>query len=385
MSVLLEHISNNWHWRVVAAIGVAILMVFAVMMPEQSYKESPLENLSLQDASANTSPRENIGSSRLAHPWLGENHVVAEELTRVAEDYQGGPLPRDVFGAIQGLQYEAKQGNASAQFLMGDAYLQGFGLPKDNRQAPLWYGKAEEAGKSGTGSVIVPVNDLSQALASYRELAESGNPNAELYVGLAYDLGKELPHNSSEAAHWYRKAADRGSASAAVNLGVLYHNGDGWPRDDVGAVAWFERAASRGSAIAEYCLGRMYLQGDGVSRNEATAVTWLNKAAQKGNASAQIVLSSLYATGRGVGGNTAVAYMWINLASATEPQARRARDHIESAMLSKDLEEGQRLSHTWIARHMRTPRLSQASDLGLEDGTPLASRSLTAVSTSEHP
>lgn len=383
MKALLENLVNSWSWRAGAVACIGILIAFAVMMPEPGYKENALTRAWVKDASANITTDQNIEQSHLAHPWLGEDHAVAEELVRVARDYREGPFPRDISGAIQGLQYEARRGNASARFLMGDAYLQGFGLPKDTRQTALEY--VEAVGKPGTVFASTPVNDLSQALETYRKLAESGNSNAELYMGLAYDMGQKLPHNSLEAARWYREAAGRGNASAATNLGVLYHNGDGWPKDDVGAVAWFERAASSGSAIAEYCLGRMYLRGDGVPKSEAAAAAWLNKAAQRGNAHAQILLSSLYATGRGVSGNTALAYMWINLASATEPQAQKARDQIESAMPAKELDEGQRLSHAWIAQHMRTPRLSQAADLGLEDGTPLASRSLTAVSTSEHP
>jgi TPR repeat protein len=353
------------------------------MMPEPSYEDNALTRAWVREASANITTGQDIEPSHLTHPWLEENNAVAEALVRVAGDYREGPFPRDISGAIQGLQHEARRGNASARFLMGDAYLKGFGLPKGTRQTALEY--VEAVGKPGTGFATAPVNDLSQALESYRKLAESGNSNAALYVGLAYDMGQKLPHNPVEAAHWYREAAGRGNASAATNLGVLYHNGDGWPKDDIGAVAWFERAASSGSAVAEYCLGRMYLQGDGVPKDEATAAAWLNKAAQRGNAHAQILLSSLYATGRGVSGNTALAYMWINLASTTEPQAKKARDQIESAMPAKELEEGQRLSHAWIAQHMRTPRPSQAVDLGLEDGTPLASRSLTAVPASEHP
>ena len=365
MTLIIEKLSRYWQLRfLVVGAGIA-LIVYAVLLPDPSNKSrdisiqsvaaAPLTAASASGgaaASAATvvggSPA-TVAGATAGLPWLGENQAAANQLRLSAGLDDDANLPADASESTRTLRAAADKGDAVAEFLLGHAYQLGLGVPKDMSETTRWYGIAAQS-RSGDAA------NFPQAFEAYRKLAEQGDESAELYLGLAYDLGQDVPRNVAEAARWYRKAAAQGSGSAANNLGVIYFNGDGVPKDDAEAAAWFRTGANRGSGSAQNNLGRLYFAGDGVDRNVGEAAAWLERAAAQGNAPAQKLLSLLYATGQGVAGSTPMAYMWINLASARDEQARDSRVQIEKAMASNEIAEGQRLTHAWLTEHGRVAR-----------------------------
>jgi TPR repeat protein len=83
-------------------------------------------------------------------------------------------------------------------------------------------------------------------LGWYRKAAEQGNAIAQYNLGDMYRVGEGVPPDSTAAAGWYRKAAEQGYALAQNNLGVMYDNGEGVGQDDVSAYMWFNLAAANG-------------------------------------------------------------------------------------------------------------------------------------------
>jgi len=79
-----------------------------------------------------------------------------------------------------------------------------------------------------------------------------------------------------------RQLAEQGNADAQLRLGLMYANGKGVPENDAEAVKWYHKAAEQGNAIAQSRLGYMYEYGNGVARNVAEAVKWYRKAAEQG-------------------------------------------------------------------------------------------------------
>ena len=75
--------------------------------------------------------------------------------------------------------------------------------------------------------------------------AESGDPRAQLSLGMLYAYGRGVPQDDAQAAAWFRKAADQGLAAAQRRLGAMYVLGQGVPQDDVEAHRWLNLAASR--------------------------------------------------------------------------------------------------------------------------------------------
>ena len=85
----------------------------------------------------------------------------------------------------------------------------------------------------------------SAALAWYRKRAEEGNPDGEVFLGVALLEGRILPRDEAAGLEWLRKAARSGSHEAGFDLGVLYRKGQIVPRDDREALHWFRKCAEQ--------------------------------------------------------------------------------------------------------------------------------------------
>lgn len=153
-----------------------------------------------------------------------ENGDAAAQLTlglRHHDGVNGGPP--DYMEALKWFTLAAAQGNATAQFCIGNLYDKGRGVAPDAAQAFAWYRKA----------------------------AEQGFPAAQLNVAIMYEAGDCLaPDDLAEAARWYRRAAEQRVATAQYNLGCLFANGRGVAQDFGEAYAWFAVATFNGAPSA---------------------------------------------------------------------------------------------------------------------------------------
>ena len=83
-----------------------------------------------------------------------------------------------------------------------------------------------------------------------RKAAEQGDASAMFKLGVAYIDGRGVPKDEREAVNWSRKAAEQGHAKAMFNLGSMYVNGRGVQKDEREAVNWYRKAAEQGYASA---------------------------------------------------------------------------------------------------------------------------------------
>ena len=119
---------------------------------------------------------------------------------------------------------------------------------------------------------LQPVDEL-------RALAEKGDAEAQLNLGVRYSYGIGVPQDAAEAVRWYRLAGDQGDTSAQYNLGFMYANGQGVPEDDAEAVRWYRLAADQGDADAGFRLGNMYANAEGIPQDYVEAHMWFNLSA----------------------------------------------------------------------------------------------------------
>jgi len=84
------------------------------------------------------------------------------------------------------------------------------------------------------------------ALQLWLPLADAGNADAQLNIGILYDAGQGVPEDPSLAARWYRRSAERGHAAAQYNLGMMYADGRGVAHDRDQARYWLAQAAGQG-------------------------------------------------------------------------------------------------------------------------------------------
>lgn len=107
-----------------------------------------------------------------------------------------------------------------------------------------------------SGARALKIEDYSTALRKLKPLASVGDSHAQYVLGEMYATGKGVPKNDSEAIYWFRRAAigTRGEAdpAAAAELAVAknYAQGIGVKADADESVKWLRKAADGGSQEA---------------------------------------------------------------------------------------------------------------------------------------
>ena len=109
----------------------------------------------------------------------------------------------------------------------------------------------------------------------FRKAANQGNADAQYEIGNRYYRGEGVVQDYKEAMKWWRKAVDQGSVDAQVCIARGYYLGQGVVQDHKEAITWFRKAADEGNSLAEGFFGIMYSEGQGVSKNLEQSYFWL--------------------------------------------------------------------------------------------------------------
>lgn len=115
------------------------------------------------------------------------------------------------------------------------------------------------------------------------ERADNGDAKAQYELGNFFHYGYGVCRDDDLAAIWWMEAAKQGLAEAQNNLGSCYSYGWGVYLDYKESVKWFRKAAEQGLAEAQNNLGFCYENGFGVIQNDYEAVKWYRKAAEQGH------------------------------------------------------------------------------------------------------
>lgn len=190
--------------------------------------------------------------------------------------------------------------------------------------------------------------DYATALRLLRPLAIQGHATAQYNLGNMYMDGQGVPQNNAEAVKWFHRAAVQGFIDAQANLGAMYIDGRGVAQNYAEALRWLRPAADKGDREAQSCLGNMYSQGNGVQPSIAEAMKWYRRAADQGLTVAQFNVGFGYASGQGVSQDEVTAHMWFNLSAAQGSRdAATNRDIIEQIMTPAQIAEAKKLAREW--------------------------------------
>ncbi len=132
------------------------------------------------------------------------------------------------------------------------------------------------------GVAAARTGDYATALREWRPLAAGGHRDAQFNLGLAYENGFGVAADVAEAARWYRRAAEQDDRQAQAYLAEMYAKGLGIARDDIEALRWYRSAAERGHAASQYNVGLFYALGRGVEPSDVLAVAWMTVAHENG-------------------------------------------------------------------------------------------------------
>ena len=196
-------------------------------------------------------------------------------------------LDKDYARALEILKPLAENGDSQAQVTLGIMYDFGHGVAKDPAKAIEWYIKA----------------------------AEQGIPVAQHDVGVQYFQGQGVEQDYLKAAYWWEQSANAGLADSKFNLGLLYYRGIGLEVDYQKASALFTSAAEQDHPHAQYSLAVMYAFGQYLDKDYEQALQWFKKSAAHDVAQAQFNLGVFYENGYGLDVNIATAKKWYALAA----------------------------------------------------------------------
>lgn len=98
--------------------------------------------------------------------------------------------------------------------------------------------------------VVQDQADYTSALRIWLPQAQTGDAEAQVYVGDIYQMGLGSAPQYDRAAEWYKKAAEQGNKRAQMSLGYLYENGLGVPRDAQQAHDWYRKASGLKEFVA---------------------------------------------------------------------------------------------------------------------------------------
>jgi len=226
---------------------------------------------------------------------------IASFLTaRQTPDFTNGRLATILHLAVlthgdwQFLFSEADSGNAEAQYWLGRIYDQGRLLQKDAEKSARWYQESAEQGYPPAEYVVCLMHadrDPLQSERCMRRAAEDGVPDAQFWLGVAYERHDFGITDDQEALKWYRKAAEHGNPDAEVELGRRYQDGDGVEQNYALAAEWYRRAAEHvpnlgGAGQGRNDLGLLYLKGLGVPKDYVQAYMWFSVADVESNIAA---------------------------------------------------------------------------------------------------
>jgi TPR repeat protein len=127
------------------------------------------------------------------------------------------------------------------------------------------------------------------ALRLLVDLAGSGNPDAQFFLGLCYSEGRGCPIDYAKAAEQFLLAANQAESCSKHHLGMLYLNGWGVTQDDTKAHKWLEEASKDPPACGKLFLAFYYHR----KKDFEKAIYWYRLAKEQGDLRADQYLSEI--------------------------------------------------------------------------------------------
>lgn len=287
-----------------------------------------------------------------ANRWLTRARNAGHESAADALMY----VQRDLgaAGNIQALIAAANGGHPGAMADLGQAYLDGKGVPRDQAQAETWLEQAHQAGHAGAAASLGRMylergdskrgidylntaatrghdgartdlgeayltgknveRDVARGFALLTAAAESGSPHAAFMLGDAYQHGKGVEQDAEFAERWYQQASDAGAVYARTALGIALMRGEGAITQDIerGQELLLD-AAEQGHPGAQASLGREYLRGGNIEKDPERGASYIYEAASQGHRSARLALAGAYLSARGYENpNQEQAMLWLD-------------------------------------------------------------------------
>ena len=134
----------------------------------------------------------------------------------------------------------ARKGDRRAQFLLGEIFINGFGVDVDREQALRWYRSAayknEPSAQYQLARLYIEGQNDAQAITLLKAAAVSGHKEASNDLGWMFVEGRASQEGS--ALNWFLRAARQELKASALNIAALYSRGQEVEQNDRLAYMW---------------------------------------------------------------------------------------------------------------------------------------------------
>lgn len=124
-------------------------------------------------------------------------------------------------------------------------------------------------------------------------LADQGNADAQYDVGEMFEKGSGVAVDLKKAFVWFDKSATQGHVKAQFKVAYMYYKGQGVDANVNKAFQLMEKPANDGNVRAQFYLGQMLANGDGVKPDHDEAFTWYSRSSLGGYKPADDALAEL--------------------------------------------------------------------------------------------
>jgi TPR repeat protein len=219
------------------------------------------------------------------HPLFDANH--ARKLGFLYETGLGSTQTQSFTEAIKYYTIAANKNDSYSQFCLGLFYEKGKGTSQNIELSKEWYKRAT----AEKGTTIQPcafynlalINEkegkYDDAIREYFEAAELELVDAQVNLGMFYELGKGVIKNTAEALKWYKRAADQNDKDGLFNYARLGYQLGAISATDV--VPLYQKAAKEGHIEACINLAFCLETGKGDVIDIEKAKYWYELAAAK--------------------------------------------------------------------------------------------------------
>ncbi|MBN9286742.1 MAG: hypothetical protein BGO43_02360 [Gammaproteobacteria bacterium 39-13] len=191
----------------------------------------------------------------------------------------------------------ADQGNALAEFKLGQMYYYGQGVEKNLPIAKKWFLKSARLGvkdaknwvailfRDGMENRENQADDLDQEDLNQwiNYSADNGEPEGLYLKGMGFLYGRNnFQQSIEEGLQFITQAAQMQFVPAQRELGKLYEEGLFGLNDNAKAYDWYLKASQNGDGYSQYRLATMFYVGTGVQRDYVQSYAWAHLAAVGG-------------------------------------------------------------------------------------------------------
>ena len=124
------------------------------------------------------------------------------------------------------------------------------------------------------GLIAAENEDYVTAVKMWTPLAAEGDARAQFKLGELCHEGLGVNPDITKAKQWYLLAVEQGHAEAQNNLGIIYDDGDGVRTDFRIAMKWYLLAAEQGDPGAQFNLGSIYREEEAVQNFTRAYMWW---------------------------------------------------------------------------------------------------------------